>query len=90
MLPDHIRNAGRVPQTNGAAAPDEAGADQPAAIDDVLVQPLERLEILAIDTAIARFDGNITRAAQALNISTSTIYRKKQSWRRRYGADPHL
>ena len=60
-------------------------AEVPAPVADVLVQPLDRLEMLAIDTAIARFDGNVTRAAQALNISTSTIYRKRQAWARRHG-----
>jgi two-component system repressor protein LuxO len=34
----------------------------------------------AIEAAIARFDGNIPRAAAALEISPSTIYRKRQAW----------
>mgnify|MGYP002338703789 CR=1 FL=1 len=104
MLPAHIRDAvaGRAPAdaptgadakagdgaAHGAANGTAAGPEGAPSLDDVLVQPLERLEILAIDRAIAHFDGNITRAAQALDISTSTIYRKKQSWRRRHGADP--
>jgi two-component system repressor protein LuxO len=33
-----------------------------------------------IESALAAFGGSITRAAAALEISPSTIYRKRQSW----------
>jgi two-component system repressor protein LuxO len=33
-----------------------------------------------IEAAIERFAGSIPRAAQALGISPSTIYRKRESW----------
>jgi two-component system repressor protein LuxO len=88
MLPSHIRQAGPAPErARPEGAANATGADASPDVADVLVQPLDRLEVLAIDAAIDRFDGNITRAAQALNISTSTIYRKKQSWRRRNNGD---
>ena len=45
--------------------------------------PDQMLDIMAIDAALERFDGNVSRAARALDISTSTIYRKKQAWDRR-------
>ena len=35
---------------------------------------------IAIRDALAAFDGNILRAATALEISPSTIYRKRQAW----------
>jgi len=86
MLPAHVRDAGPAPApAEGEPRPGANGNAAAGDMSDILVQPLDRLEILAIDAAIERFDGNITRAAQALNISTSTIYRKKQSWRRRHG-----
>jgi two-component system repressor protein LuxO len=44
------------------------------------VVPLWQVERDAIEAAIARFDGNIPRAAAALEISPSTIYRKRQAW----------
>ena len=44
------------------------------------ILPLWQIERDAIETAIARFDGNIPRAAAALEISPSTIYRKRQAW----------
>jgi len=47
---------------------------------DILIRPLDELDIMAIDAALERFGGNVTRAARALDISTSTIYRKKQAW----------
>lgn len=48
--------------------------------DSWFVRPIEELEILAIDAAIREFDGNVTQASRALNISTSSIYRKKKAW----------
>jgi two-component system repressor protein LuxO len=44
------------------------------------VIPLWQVERDAIEAAIASFDGNVPRAAAALEISPSTIYRKRQSW----------
>ena len=53
-------------------------ATMPLAMREVV--PLWQAERDAIEAAIARFDGNIPRAAAALEISPSTIYRKRQSW----------
>jgi two-component system repressor protein LuxO len=44
------------------------------------IVPLWQVERDAIESAIAFYDGNIPRAAAALEISPSTIYRKRQSW----------
>ncbi|RMD62190.1 MAG: sigma-54-dependent Fis family transcriptional regulator [Alphaproteobacteria bacterium] len=57
-----------------AAAP-EPGDDQP-------VQSLHEIERAAIEAALARCGGNITRAAALLGISPSTIYRKRQAWQK--------
>ena len=43
-------------------------------------RPLHLVEKEAIETAIAQCDGNIFQAAQLLEISPSTIYRKKAGW----------
>jgi two-component system repressor protein LuxO len=94
MLPAHVRSAGEsraasvgteAPGASGGAAPVSGQGPSGQDLSALLVRPLEELEILAIDTAIEQFGGNVTRAAQALNISTSTIYRKKQAWSRRQG-----
>ena len=50
------------------------------------VIPLWETERQAIETAIEHFAGNILRAAAALEISPSTIYRKRQAWMERAGS----
>jgi two-component system repressor protein LuxO len=44
------------------------------------IKPLALVEQEAINRAIALCSGDVPRAAVALGISASTIYRKKQSW----------
>ncbi len=44
------------------------------------ILPMWQQEQRIIETAIAHFNGNIAQAAAALEISPSTIYRKRQSW----------
>jgi len=59
----------------------DAGAGGPATI-----RPLWRIEREAIEHAIAACGGNIPRAAAHLEVSASTIYRKRQVWAERDGA----
>ncbi len=49
------------------------------------IRPMWRQEQLIIEEALARYEGNIAQAAAALQISPSTIYRKRQSWRQMTG-----
>ena len=44
------------------------------------IKPLWEVEKDAIEDAIAACDGNIPRAAALLQISASTIYRKRLAW----------
>lgn len=44
------------------------------------IKPLWVIEKEAITQAIEACDGNIPKAAAMLDVSPSTIYRKKQSW----------
>ena len=44
------------------------------------VTPLWLVEKKAIEAAIVFCDGNIPKAAALLDVSPSTIYRKKQTW----------
>lgn len=46
----------------------------------VTIRPLAEIEREAIEQAIAVCDGNIPKAAALLEVSPSTIYRKKQTW----------
>lgn len=52
-----------------------SGSDKIAPLDTVIRTTIER--------AIALCDGNIPRAAQALKVSPSTLYRRLQSWQSR-------
>ena len=47
---------------------------------DILVRPLAAVERETIENAIKKCDGNVPRAAALLEVSPSTIYRKKQAW----------
>jgi len=48
--------------------------------DDSKIKPLWQVESEAIERAITLCGGNIPKAAVLLDVSASTIYRKKQSW----------
>jgi two-component system repressor protein LuxO len=52
----------------------------PAPADASAGKPLWLIEKEAIEAAIAACDGNVPKAAGLLEVSPSTIYRKKQSW----------
>jgi len=59
------------------------GTPQPttqAPLSPTAILPYRVQEQLIIATALAAFGGNIGRAAAALEISPSTIYRKRQEW----------
>ena len=45
-----------------------------------IIEPLWIVEKRTIESAIAQCDGNISMAARLLEISPSTIYRKKEQW----------
>ncbi len=57
--------------------------DDPVERAPLAVGPLWQQERQIIEAALAAFGGNISRAAAALEISPSTIYRKRQSWSQR-------
>jgi two-component system repressor protein LuxO len=62
-----------------AAAPAAATALLPVSAG---IEPFWVQEKRIIETALAAFDGNLSRAAAALEISPSTIYRKREAWAR--------
>jgi DNA-binding NtrC family response regulator len=58
-----------------------ASVDVPhATAEAVSIQPLWQTERQAIERAIEQCEGNIPKAAALLDISPSTIYRKRQQW----------
>ncbi|MGN6488876.1 MAG: helix-turn-helix domain-containing protein [Devosia sp.] len=54
--------------------------ETPASAGRTAVLPMWRQEQRIIEEAIESFGGNIALAAQALELSPSTIYRKRQAW----------
>lgn len=60
------------PPSEGAG---DAGGDAPERIE-----PLDSVIRATIERAIALCDGNIPRAAHALKVSPSTLYRRLQTW----------
>lgn len=47
---------------------------------DFEIRPLAEMERAYIETVIAFCGGNIPSAARVLEVSASTLYRKKQAW----------
>ena len=65
-----------MPAAKGIATP----ALQPAAAGRPAILPFREQERQIIESAIATFGGNVPRAAAALELSPSTLYRKLQAW----------
>ncbi|MFQ6016810.1 MAG: sigma-54-dependent transcriptional regulator [Kiloniellaceae bacterium] len=59
-----------------------AQGPQDAAAGPRAIRPLWLVEKDAIESAIARCGGNVVKAAEGLEISPSTIYRKRADWTR--------
>ena len=76
MLGAH--SAGNFNGGNGTALSPSATSSN--RLDFAEIKPLWLVEKQAIEEAIERCGGSIPRAADALGVSPSTIYRKKQSW----------
>ena len=85
VLPDHFPpplnslSGQSVNQNNKASQPDVSAIIPPEGNSHGII-PLRKAEKDVIERAIEFCGGNIPRAAAMLEISPSTIYRKKQSW----------
>jgi len=81
MLPPPLGElaTGTVSKLPGNTAMAEANA-RDAATQSMSVRPLWQIEKQAIEQAIEQCEGNIPKAAALLDISPSTIYRKRQQW----------
>ncbi len=63
-----------LPPAGVAAAVERQASSEPA------IAPYWRQEQQIIEAALDAFDGNIARAAAALELAPSTLYRKRQAW----------
>jgi len=82
MLPASLRDLRPVIENDPQAKAALLASTEPAGSD---VSPLWKVERNAIENAIALCEGNIPKAAALLEISPSTIYRKKMMWDRHTG-----
>jgi DNA-binding NtrC family response regulator len=83
MLPPPLSElaTGTVSNLPGNTTMAEAAANaRDAAAPSMSLRPLWKIEKQAIEQAIEQCDGNIPKAAALLDISPSTIYRKRQQW----------
>ena len=79
MLPPPLNSLEDL-QASKPDSPGEPSAPQSEITDSKVVRPLWEVEQGVIEHAIKLCDGNIPKAAAQLEISASTIYRKRQSW----------
>ncbi len=92
MLPPSLQasslQAGGAAPRDAAASPPATspGAAAPVAPGDI--EPLDQVLRRTIEQAIAACDGNIPRAAAALQVSPSTLYRRLQAWQAEAPAPP--
>lgn len=83
MLPDTLKSsavADMDDMSDLSSKPTNVVFSQSNNMMDKNCLPFWQQEQSIIETALVRYDGNISRAAAALEISPSTIYRKRQSW----------
>lgn len=77
LLPPLLKRADRVPESSESSPVTET---VPVVSTVESIKPLWQTEKDAIEGAIALCDGNVPRAAALLEVSPSTIYRKRQAW----------
>ncbi len=75
-----------VPATPAAPVAVAAAHGNGPVCDPKRVRPLEDVEREAVDYALRAFGGNVSKAARALKINASTLYRKVQVWSAQDGA----
>jgi two-component system repressor protein LuxO len=77
MLPLEILHLGEDPEAVSALAE----APMPiAGLDQLIGRPLAEIERIVIEETIAQAGGSVSRAARILDVSPSTLYRKRESW----------
>ncbi|MCL4170966.1 UNVERIFIED_CONTAM: hypothetical protein GTU68_025239, partial [Idotea baltica] len=78
MLPDHLAGFDTPP-----IVPDRAPADpdaDAATLEALMGRSLAEIERMVIEETIARHGGSLPRAADALGVAPSTLYRKRAQW----------
>jgi len=71
------------PESRGQHAVPDAAGDLEDAMDALVGLPLAEMERQFIERTITLCDGSIPKAARMLEVSASTLYRKREQWRKR-------
>lgn len=89
-LPPPLNNSQSIPETSPQSSTEQPPIEQAQIVQPTImpapdqekqtIRPLADVERETIERAITLCDGNIPKAAALLDVSPSTIYRKKQSW----------
>lgn len=78
MLPIELHH--ETEALNATPAP-PAGDDKPhVTLDGLIGKTLSEIEQMVIEETIARHGGSVPRAARVLDVSPSTLYRKREAW----------
>ena len=80
MLPLEILH---LSQDDGPHAPKDPLSRDPqhsSGLEPLIGRPLAEIERLVIEETIARNGGSVTKASRVLDVSPSTLYRKRESW----------
>ncbi len=85
MLPGDLQYAA-APLARQQHQPAPAAPDGPeGALDGLIGLTLAEIERAVIEETIARHGGSVPRAARVLDVSPSTLYRKREAWSRAAG-----
>ena len=77
MLPTGVNHA---PEAIAPPPPAAAAPLPQATLDSFAGKTLAQIEQIVIEDAIARAGGSVPRAARMLDVSPSTLYRKREAW----------
>ena len=74
--------SGAIQASKPSTAEDTGSGLAPVSDTAFSIEPLATTERKAIEQAIRHFEDNVVQAANALEVSPSTLYRKMQSWQK--------
>lgn len=89
MLPSEILHPANQPAPPGSAGSDDRpppqrdNADTPETLSSLVGKPLAEIERLVIEATIEACGGSLPKAARMLDVSPSTLYRKREAWEKR-------
>ncbi|MEM9392939.1 MAG: sigma-54 dependent transcriptional regulator [Pseudomonadota bacterium] len=79
ILHDHEELAHNTWHDNGLS---RSATETSGNLNGLVGRTMAEVERIVIEQTIAQYDGSVTKAARVLDLSPSTIYRKRESWTR--------